>query len=333
MSADALLSRLDSVKRTGPDRWIGRCPAHEDRSPRMAVCELDDGGHMMTGNLERIRKALQFIPASDRDTWVRMGMAVKSELGDAGFEVWKGWSLQDESFDPKAARDVWKSIRGNGKVTAGTLFHEARAHGWCDDGMRQKPTPEALGERRRLAAQRAAKEQAGIERERAEAAKKAAAIWKKATPASADHHYLSRKHVCPVASLREVDASAAAAILGYSPKSKGEVLSGRLLVVPVKVDDALSTLELIDEAGHKSALYGGVKKGAYWAAQPLPEGDGAGLVLIIGEGVATVLSAKEATGHLAIAALSAGNLFAVAKTMRERYPTATLVILADLVKT
>lgn len=43
MSADALLLRLDGVKRTGPNRWIGRCPAHDDRSPSMAVRELDDG--------------------------------------------------------------------------------------------------------------------------------------------------------------------------------------------------------------------------------------------------------------------------------------------------
>lgn len=43
MSADALLSRLDGVKRTGPDRWIARCPAHDDRSPSLAMHELDDG--------------------------------------------------------------------------------------------------------------------------------------------------------------------------------------------------------------------------------------------------------------------------------------------------
>ena len=217
------------------------------------------GRCMMTGELERIRKALQFIPARDRDTWVRMGMAVKSALGEAGFDVWEGWSSQDESFDPKAARVVWRSLLHHGKVTAGTLFHEARKHGWCDDGKRQKPTPEALGERRRIAAERAAKEQASIERGRAEAAKKAAAIWSNASPARPDHHYLSRKHVCPVASLREVDAGAAAVILGYSPKSKGEALSGRLLVVPAKLGNTLSTLELIDEAGRKSALYGGAK--------------------------------------------------------------------------
>jgi hypothetical protein len=31
---------------------------------------------------EQIQKALSFIPAHDRDTWLRMGMAIKSELGE-----------------------------------------------------------------------------------------------------------------------------------------------------------------------------------------------------------------------------------------------------------
>ena len=43
MTAEALLSRLDRVKRTGADRWIARCPAHDDRGPSLAVRELDDG--------------------------------------------------------------------------------------------------------------------------------------------------------------------------------------------------------------------------------------------------------------------------------------------------
>lgn len=38
-------------------------------------------------SIEIIRKALSFIPADDRERWVCMGMAVKSEHGDAGFEV------------------------------------------------------------------------------------------------------------------------------------------------------------------------------------------------------------------------------------------------------
>jgi putative DNA primase/helicase len=287
----------------------------------------------MHSDIERIRDALHFTPASDREHWVRMGMAIKSELGDNGFDVWEGWSQQDESFDTGAARDVWKSIRAGGKVTIGTLFHEAKQHGWRDDGTHQMPTPEAVAERQRQNAERAAQEQTAIARERADTAKKAAAIWKAATEAKADHSYLSRKRVSPVATLREIDAGAAAVILGYPPKSGGDALAGRLLVVPVKQGDGLSTLELIDGDKRKTALAGrGTKSGGYWASEQLPKGDGDGLTLLIGEGVATVLSGKEASGHRAIAALSAGNLPAVAKAMRERYPAAALVILADLVK-
>jgi hypothetical protein len=31
------------VKRTGPGRWIARCPAHDDRGPSLSIRELDDG--------------------------------------------------------------------------------------------------------------------------------------------------------------------------------------------------------------------------------------------------------------------------------------------------
>jgi len=43
MSATPVLDRLDKVKQTGPDRWIACCPAHDDKSPSLAVRELDDG--------------------------------------------------------------------------------------------------------------------------------------------------------------------------------------------------------------------------------------------------------------------------------------------------
>lgn len=43
MSVDTLLSRLDRVKRTGPDRYIARCPAHEDKGPSLSIRALADG--------------------------------------------------------------------------------------------------------------------------------------------------------------------------------------------------------------------------------------------------------------------------------------------------
>jgi hypothetical protein len=40
---DSLLSKLDGAKRTGPGRWVARCPAHEDKRPSLSVRDLDDG--------------------------------------------------------------------------------------------------------------------------------------------------------------------------------------------------------------------------------------------------------------------------------------------------
>lgn len=42
-AAEKLLSRLERVRRTGPGRWVASCPTREDRSPSLAVRELDDG--------------------------------------------------------------------------------------------------------------------------------------------------------------------------------------------------------------------------------------------------------------------------------------------------
>jgi len=43
MTIDTLISRLDGVKKTGADRYLARCPAHDDRSPSLSVAEGDDG--------------------------------------------------------------------------------------------------------------------------------------------------------------------------------------------------------------------------------------------------------------------------------------------------
>lgn len=38
---NALLSRLDKVQRIGRDRWKACCPAHDDRSPSLAIRDTD----------------------------------------------------------------------------------------------------------------------------------------------------------------------------------------------------------------------------------------------------------------------------------------------------
>jgi putative DNA primase/helicase len=186
---------------------------------------------------------------------------------------------------------------------------------------------DALKRKRDKARQECEAEQA---RERAEAAGKAKALWKRAQPAGANHPYLSRKGVGPVATLREIPTDTAIAILGYAPKARGEQLRGQLLVAPIKVWGQWSSAELIDEEGRKSAISGGAKSAGYWSTGALPESDGAGVTLAVVEGVATALTVAQASGSVTLAALSSGNLEGVAHGMRERYPAARIIIGADL---
>ena len=41
MSAQTLISRLEGVRAVGRDRWVARCPAHDDRGPSLSITERD----------------------------------------------------------------------------------------------------------------------------------------------------------------------------------------------------------------------------------------------------------------------------------------------------
>ena len=43
MSIENLLSRLDGIKETGRGKYVAKCPAHDDRSPSLAITEKGDG--------------------------------------------------------------------------------------------------------------------------------------------------------------------------------------------------------------------------------------------------------------------------------------------------
>ena len=43
MTADAMLSRLDKVRKRSADQWSARCPAHDDKAPSLSVREMPDG--------------------------------------------------------------------------------------------------------------------------------------------------------------------------------------------------------------------------------------------------------------------------------------------------
>ncbi len=43
MTIDVLLRRLNGVRENGANKHIAHCPAHDDKSPSLAIRECDDG--------------------------------------------------------------------------------------------------------------------------------------------------------------------------------------------------------------------------------------------------------------------------------------------------
>ena len=43
MSVETLLSRLDRVRKRGPNQWSARCPAHDDKGPSLSIHETAEG--------------------------------------------------------------------------------------------------------------------------------------------------------------------------------------------------------------------------------------------------------------------------------------------------
>ena len=60
-----------------------------------------------------LRFALQIIPADDRDTWIKLGMALKT-VGEVGRDLWFEWSKRSTKFKQRDASKTWDSFRPEG---------------------------------------------------------------------------------------------------------------------------------------------------------------------------------------------------------------------------
>lgn len=261
-----------------------------------------------------IRVALAHIPATlARQEWARVGMAIKSEFpDDTGRELFTSWSATADSHDPTATRTTWRSIKAGGGVTIGTLLHLAKEHGFTfpkGTDTPAHPSAAQLAQRDQERTQRLRDEQAQQQAAQAHAAQQAATLWASASD-EGESPYLTRKQV-----------------QGYGVR----FAPGGAVLVPVRdADGALLNLQTIapERPAHgtdKLFLKGGRKAGLWhWC------GDPAGApVLVVAEGYATSASLHTATGHPVAVAFDAGNLAAVAKTLRQRYPTALVVLAGD----
>ncbi|CDO36023.1 VapE domain-containing protein [Novosphingobium sp. KN65.2] len=278
--------------------------------------------------VDTIESALHAIDAdTSREKWARIGMALKSELGDKdGFELFDAWSkTASRSYDEKECEATWKSIKAGGGVNIGTLIYEAQQNGWRFDSDRTKLDAAAIERRRaeREAERKAA--EAETRKKQGVAAKLANLTWDAAQPAGDAHPYLQGKGV-----------RAHGLGIGEWPliNDNGEVFR-RLpdaLLIPIadakngKVISLQGILLDLDGGIAKRYLKNGRKRGGYHMIGVPPE---AGQPLVFCEGYATGATIHELTGWCVIVTFDAPNLPLVAEIMREKFPQAGFIIAAD----
>jgi hypothetical protein len=103
----------------------------------------------------RLVEALGAIPADDRDTWIRVGLALRQELGaETGYRLWLAWSKKSAKFDEDDAEATWDSFKdqaAGAAVTLGTVFYLAKANGWVDTQRDMHDNVKALDDRHFMA--------------------------------------------------------------------------------------------------------------------------------------------------------------------------------------
>ncbi len=263
--------------------------------------------------IERARSALWSLDAgTDRDTWVKNAMAAKAAGLD--FEDFHNWSAGAGNYRNEAeCRSVWQSIK-EGAVTAASLFRAARDVGWSDDGEPPANRPQSQHGQRK-------------EREQPKLPPyDPRALWDACPPATAEQEYVERKKGLPDG-LR----------VYHGPlKIAGQACDGAL-VLPVRtlagevVNLQFVVLnEQIPEGGKGKLFLPGIRLSQWPDACltigcPLkPEGEA-----YIVEGIGQAWSAHLATRRPAVVAFGVGRMSSVAKSLRERYPAACLVLVAD----
>lgn len=204
--------------------------------------------------------------------------------------------------DRLGTKNGWYVLYGDG-LPAGAFgcWKRQISHTWCTKAEREMTSIESDEFKRRVDKARRAREDE--ERKwRAVARDRAMLIWKSSLPAPDDHPYLIRKAV----------------------QNQGLRQYKGMLVVPLRDGEGtLHSLQFIDGAGNKRFLSDGRKNGCYFAIG-IPVAS-----ICVAEGYATAASIHEATGLPVAVAFDAGNLEAVAKALRTKFPEIEIILCAD----
>lgn len=274
-------------------------------------------------SLDTIRAMLAHLsPDLPRDEWAAVAMALKSELGDAGFELFDTWSQRGEKYRAADVRSTWRSVKGGGAVTIGTLAHMAKAAGFRFEEV-QAPAP-APSEAAAQAAANARREATQRERHRQDeqqrqGAKRAGELWAAASEAGAAP-YLQRKGLGGPHGAR----FAPGGVLRVPMRDAAGELWNCQDILPAKMRDKATGEPTTDKL--YAAGKGSRKAGLFHLiGDPGSEPD----AVLIGEGFATCATSHEATGRPVAVAFDSGNLAPVARELHRLYPRALVLVIAD----
>jgi putative DNA primase/helicase len=260
---------------------------------------------VVPASIEMIRAALQFVDPVDTDDWIMAGMALKSEFGEAGFDLFSAWSENAKNYDAKAVKSRWKSFKPGGAIKIGTLIYKAQQNKF-DPKQYAPAVPPTKVELDKIKAERAEAERAAAVEQgqlQAAAAEKAKTDWANATVDGAST-YLERK-----------------AVKGYGVRySRADVL------VPLySAAGELRNLQRIKPTGDKFFLENGQVSGCFHVIGQVY----ASSWLLLAEGYATAAALHQATGYAVVVTFNAGNIQHVAATMRKLHPSAKVLICSD----
>lgn len=252
----------------------------------------------------------------DRETWVAVGMALKSEFGDVAFDAWDRWSQQASNYNGKACTASWRGFKARtGGYTIGTLIKYAKDGGYrfsADDAP--QVDQEELARRRHERATRAANELHQRRQQAENAEQVAMQAWRDALREGTSA-YAQRKGIDAPESVR------------FVPQANGGGLVVPMLRYDLPRDQALKGVQIIRDDGTKRFTYGMAKPGTA-CRLGLPV---VGEPLLVCEGYATGMSLRMAMGRRlpVFVAFDAYNLPVVVETVYRMYPTCPLIICAD----
>lgn len=109
--------------------WLAKLAASHQVDPTKDKAQEFERKDLIHLDAEDVKKVLKAIPADDRDTWWKIGAALKTEYGDKGLMIWNEWSASSPKYQENIQEVQWASFKP-GEITMGTILHYAKENGW-----------------------------------------------------------------------------------------------------------------------------------------------------------------------------------------------------------